>query len=188
MAIRFSSSRTGARPVRVGSALALAVVSAISLAPPASAQMLPMMSRIAGPFAGRMGANRLEMAPMYGSQAGAMPHLLQGTEALMIPGDRSGLSLSGMQMSDNAGAESGSGKQDAPDADVSDKPWEVLIGACAGGAFIGGFSAISAAVPAGAAPVAVPAVASAVAIGCGLGIATATVSLGAVYLWRRTVQ
>jgi hypothetical protein len=152
--------------------------------------MLPLMSRIAGPFAGRMGANpnRLEMAPMYGSQAGALPHVLQGTESLMARGDPS-MSLSGLQMSatgDKPGAEGG--KQDAPDADVSDKPWEVLIGACAGGAFIGGFSAISAAVPAGAAPIALPAVASAVAIGCGLGIATATVSLGAVYIWRSATR
>ncbi len=154
------------------------------MADPASAQMLPMISQIAGPFAGRMGAGSLQMAPMYGSQAGALPHMLQSTQSMMT-GEGAIRSLTGMEM---AGSSEGGKGRDAPDADVSDKPWEVLIGACAGGAFIGGFSAISATVPVGAAPVAVPAVASAMAIGCGLGVATATVSLGSVYLWRRATQ
>ncbi|MBI1774052.1 MAG: hypothetical protein HYR63_01770 [Proteobacteria bacterium] len=143
-----------------------------------------MMSQIAGPFAGRMGPNGLPMAPLYGSQAGALPHMLQGTEALMQPGGAS----SGMQMAASSERSSGGEGSDAPDADVGDKPWEVLIGACAGGAFIGGFSAINATVPVGAVAVAVPAVASAMAVGCGIGIATATVSLSAVYGWRKATR
>ena len=79
-------------------------------------------------------------------------------------------------------------KADAPDADVSEPIWEMLIGACAGGAFIGGFSAATAAVPVGVAVAAGPVVASAMAIGCGLGVATAVVSYGAVFGYQKVVR
>src|SRR5260221_6679093 len=76
------------RPLPCRRSSAAVVIGLLFLASPASAQMLgPIITQMAGPFAGRMGANRLEMAPLYGSQAGALPHLLQGTQTLAVAGN-----------------------------------------------------------------------------------------------------
>ncbi|MSP49530.1 MAG: hypothetical protein EXQ95_09410 [Alphaproteobacteria bacterium] len=156
------------------------------MATPASAQMLGTMSRIAGPFAGRMAANGTEMAPLYGSQAGAMPHLMQGTQALM-PAMNDLVASGGLSMArsseaavpsahgtmktpmtpnDPAGSsgEKSAGPE-APDAgEVGERFSELFIGACAGGAFIGAFSAVNASAPVAGTPVGATVVASAMAV------------------------
>src|SRR5207244_7165557 len=88
------------------------------------------------------------------------------------------------------GGDSGGGgdKADAPDVpDSEEGMWEIVIGACAGGAFLGAYTAATATVPAAATGVGAAAtgtaIASAAAIGCGLGVATAGVSLGAITGW-----
>ena len=77
---------------------------------------------------------------------------------------------------------------DVPDTDVSSPIWEMLIGSCAGGAFIGGFSAATAVVPIGVVVATGPVLASAMAVGCGLGVATAAVSYGAVFGWQKITR
>ena len=175
---------------------------------PASAQMLgPLISQMAGPFAGRIGAFGPENLAPYGSPAGATPHLLQGTQALMSPSANNPAPSAGqpagpqpgrpeMGTSSGAGAKrptGGKGEKkgtDAPDADVGESLFRVLVGACAGGAFIGGFAAVTAAPAAApaaavvAAPAALTTFFSAVGVGCLLGGATAATSLGAVWAYR----
>ena len=174
---------------------------------PAQAQMLgPLMSQMAGPFAGRMGALGPENMAPYGSPMGAVPHIMQGTQALMNPATSNAVGsvgrsdmgasnrpdMAGSNNRDNMKPRARSGEKgggDAPDADVGEGFWRVMVGACAGGAFIGGFAvatAAPAAAPAvaAAAPAAVTGILSALGIGCLLGGATAATSLGAVWAYR----
>ena len=148
------------------------------------------MPSFGGPFAGMAGANGLRMTPLYGSQAGALPHIWQATNALVMPDGGAGVASMQMAASNQGPAPDGTTRErsEAPDVNVSERPLDVFIGACAGGAFIGGFSAFTATVPAGAAPIAAPAMAYAGAIGCGLGVTTAVVSVGVVYIWRRLTR
>ena len=223
---RFRTGRTlrrsagGFRPRRPAASAGLCLLLACLLvmsASPAAAQMLgSMMAQVAGPFAGRTGATGREMMPLYGSQAGAFPHLLQGTEALMPMTQSASSALGGLRMASTsemgATAELGTGasrelsrrqpptaageKPESPDVpdvgEFTNSVWDVLIGSCAGGAFIGAFSAANATAPVAvtgvAIPVAATAVASAMAVGCGLGVATAGVSLSAVLGWRRAFR
>jgi hypothetical protein len=178
----------------------------------AVAQMLgPRMAQLAGPFAGRTNATGREMLPLYGSEAGAFPHLLQGTEVLVPIAQGGSSAPDGLRMASSSDLGTAAGRRGgaAPDRQVaaadekperpeapevgelSDSVWEVLVGSCAGGAFIGAFSAVNAApvaVAGVAAPVAAIAVASAAAVGCGLGVATAGVSLTTVFGWRRAFR
>jgi hypothetical protein len=164
-------------------------VAALAFSPPAAAQSpTAFMQRLAGPFAGRVAQNG-QMAPLYGSQAGARPHLLQGTQALAMVGNDPEAPIRAMRMATSAeppdrSSEGSAKRPEAPDVDVGERPWDVFVGSCAGGAFIGGFSAISATGPAGATPIGLTVVATSTGIGCGIGVATAVVSLGAVYTWR----
>lgn len=179
---------------------------------PALAQLqLPMQMLMASPFAGRMGAmGPRNMAP-YGSQAGAMPHVMQSTNGLMMNTQNSGTATQGsiaetfgmeglvphrrsgqgpMQMAERT---PGEGEIEAPEVDAGEGWTELLIGACAGGAFIGAFAAATAvsAVPvaaAAAAPVAVTAAATAMGVGCGIGVATASVSFGAIFGYRALAE
>jgi hypothetical protein len=94
----------------------------------------------------------------------------------------------GKAMTASGGGGSGA-RADAPDVpDAGESLWEIVIGACAGGAFLGAYSAATATAPAAATGVGVgatgTAVVSAAAIGCGLGVATAAVSLGAIHGWQ----
>jgi hypothetical protein len=154
--------------------------------------------------------------PPYGSQAGAMAHVMQGTQ---IPMMQMGNIVSSPTMAAAAessaqvppgsmamppstpgqdGKDTGTGEKrrdiEAPDSqDIGENFWELLIGACAGGAFIGGFASITAPAPvavaaAVAAPVAATAIVSAMGVGCALGMATASTSLGAIQGWRRLVN
>jgi len=156
------------------------------------------MSRAAGPFAGQIAPNGSQMAPLYGSQAGATPHLLQGTGILSLqagnlniaqasPSDASAMAP-GATGTDMQSQPRSADRIDVPDADVSSRIWEMLIGSCAGGAFIGGFSAATAAVPVGVVVATGPVLASAMAVGCGLGVATAAVSYGAVFGWQKIAR
>ena len=186
---------------------------------PAKAQMMGVtMAQIAGPFAGRMGPGAPGMTAPYGSQAGAFAHLMQGTQMIMPSMPRTIAGLSGMSMASSTqtaaapgpmlgpGMESmgtmaphprirtgdagEAGDVEKPEAgEIGDSFWEIMIGACTGGAFIGAYAIANAPAPVAAAGVAAPAAAtaivSAMAVGCGLGVATAGVSLGAVMGWRR---
>lgn len=166
------------------------------------------MSQMAGPFAGRMGAAGADPMAAYRSPAGMTPHLMQGTQALMGPmmnntmmsANQPGMAPSNQPdmapSSDRDGTKpraGGGGEKkgaDAPDVDVGEGFWRVMVGACAGGAFIGGFAVATAApaaapaAAAAAAPVAVTGFLSALGVGCLLGGATAATSLGAVWLYR----
>ena len=142
------------------------------MAGPAAAQMLD-------PFAGGSAAPGMPGGP-YGSAAGANVHLLQ----TMSGGD---LMITGATV---AAGEAGE-EAEAPELEAGESLWEVFVGACAGGAFLGGYSAASAATPVAATGVAAPSAAafvgSAAAIGCGLGVATAAVTLGSVNGWRSSI-
>ena len=175
---------------------------------PALAQM-----QMINPFAGRMGAMTPGSMAPYGSRAGAMPHMMQSTNGMMM---RMRSSVSGMMDSLNT-ALGGQGEQsmmppgmegsqrhgmvpeeegiegEAPEMDAADEMFELIVGACAGGAFIGAFAAATAIPAAGpaaaaAAPAAVTALAAAIGIGCGLGIVTATISVGAVMGYREVAR
>ena len=143
------------------------------------------------PFAGSL----MPGAPgPYGSAAGAYVHLMQTFQTMLsgAPSLLSGVYAGGMPATPAAAPASSSGggdRADAPDVPSSDESlWEIVVGACAGGAFLGAYSAATATVPAAATGVGAgatgTAVVSAAAIGCGLGVATAAVSLGAVRGWQ----
>ncbi len=184
-------------PLRYTITFALGAVLLLPL--PASAQMLGQaMSQAAGPFAGQIAPNGSQMAPLYGSQAGATPHLLQGTGILSFSGSSTSVAQTspsgantmaqGATGSDMQSQPKSGDRIDVPDADVSSPFWEMLIGSCAGGAFIGGFSAATATVPVGVVVATGPVLASAMAVGCGLGVATAAVSYGAVFGWQKITR
>jgi hypothetical protein len=186
---------------------------------PARAQFHLQML-MGSPFAGRVGAiGRLNMAP-YGSQAGALPHMLQSTNGMMINTQNAGTGMQNsmarirgmdglgsrrppdpepMRMAERnlgGGAGADPGKREAPKLDVKKttahvgEAWvELLIGACAGGAFIGAFAAATAisaapAVAGAAAPAAITAATAAMGVGCGIGVAAAAVSFGAIFGYR----
>lgn len=97
--------------------------------------------------------------------------------------------FAGSLMPGGAGSGGSGGRTDAPDVpDAGEGLWEIVIGACAGGAFLGAYSAANRTAPPAATGVGAggtdTAVVSAAAIGCGLGMATAAVSLGAVRGWQ----
>jgi len=143
---------------------------------PAAAQMLD-------PFAGGSAAPGMPGGP-YGSAAGANVHLLQTMSGadLVVTG------ATASAVAETAPAGEGGESAEAPEVEAGESLWEIFVGACAGGAFLGGYSAVTAATPVAATGVAAPTaaalVASASAIGCGLGVATAAVTLGAVNGWR----
>jgi hypothetical protein len=161
-------------------AIALSIVAAIGTVP-ASAQQR------GNPFAGR----RFGGAGPYGSDAGAMPHLMQVPQIMVPPGmaeRRRGMAGVVVQPSGEP-----PGKPELLEAN-QDNTWEAIFVGCTAGGFLGGFSAATttsvvssgaAAVPVGMAlPVLAGTVASAAAIGCGVGVATAAVSVSAAALWH----
>jgi hypothetical protein len=167
---------------------------------PALSQQQPM-----NPFAGSL----VPGAPgPYGSDVGAYAHLMQsfqtlvtGTPAMLNDVLTGGASASaaavaptasdpgGGDMAGSGAGESRSGeKAEAPDSAAGENMLEIAIGACAGGAFLGAYSAATTAAPAVATGVGAvatgTAIISAAAIGCGLGVATAAVSIAAVSGWQ----
>ena len=193
--------------VREFHTFALALVLLV-LATPALAQM-----QMLNPFAGRMGGMLPGAMAPYGSQAGAMPQVMQSTNGMMMSmgSSMSGFmhrlastfGIEGTQSSMPPGMEGiqrhaapggGEGIEgEIPMMEAGGEFVEVVVGACAGGAFIGVFAATTA-VEAGA-PVVVPAAAAAAplastglaaasGIGCGLGVVTLTVSLAAIFAYR----
>lgn len=180
---------------------------------------MPAVARaqMVNPFAGQMGPMAPgNMAP-YGSVAGAMPHIMQSVNGIMMG---MGNSLSGMARSvagvfgmEGEGSMVPVGAElsqqhgppgdepaleiEAPEADVGENLVELVIGACAGGAVIGAFAVATAtpavgaaAAPAAvvAAPAAVTAFAAAMGVGCGLGVVTAAASVTAVVGYRGITQ
>jgi hypothetical protein len=194
-------------------AVALALV---CLAGPALAQM-----QMVNPFAGRIGAmGPRNMAP-YGSRAGVIPHVMQSTNGMAMsmrnsvagamntlaeavglesPMSRTARTMEHAPIGHVApGGEGGGegGEIEGPEVEVGDELLELVVGACAGGAFIGAFAAATAvpalgaaAAPAAAAaaPLALTALASAMGIGCAIGVVTATVSVGAVLGYREAAR
>jgi hypothetical protein len=92
------------------------------MAGPAAAQMLD-------PFAGGGVAPGAPGGP-YGSAAGANVNLLQT------------MSGSDLAVAGETGEEA-----EAPEVEAGESLWEIFVGACAGGAFVGGYSAASASRP-----------------------------------------
>ena len=193
--------------------LALALVLLV-LAVPALAQM-PM--QMINPFAGRMGGMSPGAMAPYGSRAGAMPHVLNSTNGMTMSmgGSMSGFmdrlasafGMEGIHTAMPTGME-GTGRHVVPggeegiegelaETEVGGAFLELIVGACAGGAFIGVFAAataVEAAAPvvapaaAAAAPLAITGLAAASGIGCGLGVVTVTVSLAAIFAYREIAE
>lgn len=95
-------------------------------------------------------------------------------------------------LASEAGIDSDRGGSGADDAyalpDASAGVWEIVIGACAGGAFLAAYTAGTATSPAAATGVGAAgtgaAIVSAAAVGCSLGAATAMVGFGAIAGWK----
>ena len=193
---------------RIAGLLVLVLVLLVDAAPALAQFQLPMQMLMTNPFAGRMGAMGAGAMAPYGSQAGAMPHVMQSNNGLMMTTQNSRLArtsaprsmgemlgleeLTGrrppMRMAERAAGEEG-GEIEASEIDAGEGWAELLVGACAGGAFIGAFAAATAvsAAPVAAAiaaPAAVTVAATAIGIGCGIGVATASVSFGAIFGYR----
>ncbi|GEM_PF-6960052 len=166
--------------------IATAAVLFLAVATPALAQ------QVGNPFAGRAAGGR---GP-YGSDAGAATHIMQ------LP------QLAQAAVGAAAGQPRGSGVVAVQEGERTEQVhtpesggnfWEIVFASCAGGAFLGGVTALSttevvavgtaAVAPAGLAlPVLAGAAASAAGIGCGLGASTAAISLGAAALWQRAFR
>lgn len=151
------------------------VISALGLA------VLPAPSSAQGfgnPFAGRpAGAG----PGPYGNDAGASIHLMQ-----MGPAAKPGVVAAAAARGPRSATESEPTHQAEPSKAAA--VLEAMFVGCAAGTFLGGFTAWATVVPAAelaaaAAPPAAPGLLAAGAIGCGLGAATAVVSLGASSLW-----
>jgi hypothetical protein len=179
-------------------------------------------SQMINPFAGQMGVmgamGPQNFAP-YGAQSGAMAHIIQTENGLMmssqssIPNLMNGLSrLLGMEargqmfpiehdqmgmveglMGEVPGTATEGIEIERPEVEIGEGIIEVVVGSCAGGAFIGAFSVATAApaaapvagaVAVAAAPLALTAFTTAMGIGCVLGVTTASVSIGAVLGYR----
>ncbi len=175
----------------------LLALAAIVVPKPGAAQIPGMnMQQMAGPAAGAAAVNN----HTYAAGAGTMLHVLQGSASPMLKGSM--MADPNMNVAaaatrgepGNAAAAPPESGTEAPEVpDVGEGFWEVLVGSCAGGAFIGAFSVISAAsaAPAAAAaapPAAVTAVLGAMGIGCALGMATASTSYGAIKTLRYVVN
>ncbi len=160
-----------------------AAVLSLAVATPAWAQ------QAGNPFAGRALGGR---GP-YGSDAGATMHVMQLPHlAHSAVGAAAGRPRGATVVAVREGERTE--PVERPESDGSF--WEILFASCAGGAFLGGVTALAstevvavgtaAVAPAGLAlPVLAGAAASAAGIGCGLGASTAAISLGAASLWQR---
>lgn len=190
------------RDLRYGSAVALLVLAWAMLVPsgPAVAQLLPLVSRLAGPFAGHQhqpDEPLNDQGPFGdGAEARHFPLLLP-LQSTMVDFDGPGRVAATTQGDfDQHGATAGPpAKADADvpnDGEISRNISEVVIGSCAGGAFLGSFSAVTAvgaaaapvAATAAVAPIAVSAIVIAAGSGCAMGITAAIVSLSAIEGWN----
>ena len=136
-------TRLALRRSRGAAWLGSMAVLSIFAAEPAVAQQ-----NIMDPFAGSAAPG----APgPYGSAAGATVHLMQSMQTMlsgmtqmlsaMLPG---GMASPTGGTAQESGSESGDSAE-APEAfDADEDLWEIFVGACAGGAFLGGYSAATA--------------------------------------------
>lgn len=144
----------------------------------------------ANPFAGRPAGG----SGPYGSETGARIHLMQGFPAA---GPRAG--AAGVAATASATDESSAEASHSPESRGASSIFEAMFVGCSAGAFLGGYSAWSAApatvaaaeltltaAPGGA--LAVGAIGVAAGIGCGLGAATGVVSLSAASVWSWVTQ
>jgi hypothetical protein len=93
---------------------------------------------------------------------------MEGTQSAMPPG------MEGVQRHAAPRGKDGI-EGEVPEGEARGEFFEVIIGACAGGAFIDVFAA---------APPAITGFAATSGIGCGLGVVTVTVNLAAIFAYR----
>jgi hypothetical protein len=187
-----------ARPqgLRYAKAIALLVLAFSLLVPaaPASAQILPFLSRLAGPFAGPRNQQNQQ-----NQQNRQHDHADPGHYPQLLPGQGLTGGLGGARQAAAATPET-PGRPPikvSNESGISPDVWNVIVGSCAGGAFLGTFAVVSAASAAAApaaatavaaGPVAAPLAASAIALaagtGCIMGVSTAVISLGAIHGWH----
>ncbi len=166
--------------------VAAATVLMLAIATPVWAQ------QSGNPFQGRAAGGR---GP-YGSDAGATTHIMQLPQLAQAAG-----AAAAGQPRATAGVVVQEGERTEPlhRPETAGTFWEILFASCAGGAFLGGATALSsmevvtvgtaAVAPAGLAlPALAGATASAAGIGCALGASTAAISLGAAALWQRVFR
>jgi hypothetical protein len=179
--------------LRFAKAIALLVLAFSVLVPaaPASAQILPFLSRLAGPFAGPRNQQNQQNQQHDHADPGHYPQLLPGQ------GLTSGLGGTRQAAAATPGATGRPPIKVTNESGISPDVWNVIVGSCAGGAFLGTFAVVSAASAAAgpaaatavaAGPVAAPLAASAIALaagtGCIMGVSTAVISLGAIHGWH----
>jgi hypothetical protein len=193
------------RGLRCGSAVALLVLAGALFVPsrPADAQLLPLISRLAGPFAGHQHQPNEPLNDQgglgHGAEARHFPLLLPLQDSMIdFDGPRRASAAAPGDFDQHGATVRPSAKSDADVPETSKNIWEVVVGSCAGGAFLGSFSAVTAAGAAAApvaaasaaaaatvvAPIAASAIAVAAGSGCVMGIATAVVSLSAIEGWH----
>jgi hypothetical protein len=175
-------------------AVALALIGFVA-PEPAAAQILGQgFSRFAAPFLGHAGPQELNeqgpLGPGHALEPGSahLPYLLP-MQNLLLNIDTTGLDPSSQAASPQPPGDLGghhatnllTQPADAPDAsDLTRNYWEMVIGSCAGGAFLATMSAATATAPVAATGIGAPAAGSvillATASGCMLGVATTSVS------------
>jgi hypothetical protein len=147
-----------ARPqgLRYAKAVALLVLAFSLLVPaaPASAQILPFLSRLAGPFAGPRNQQNQQNRQHDHADPGHYPQLLPGQG---LTGGLGGTRQAAAATPETPGRPP---IKVSNESGISPDVWNVIIGSCAGGAFLGTFAVVSAASAASA-----PAAATAVAAG-----------------------
>jgi hypothetical protein len=140
------------RGLRCGSAVALLVLAGALFVPsrPADAQLLPLISRLAGPFAGHQHQPNEPLNDQgglgHGAEARHFPLLLPLQDSMIdFDGPRRASAAAPGDFDQHGAAVRPSAKSDADVPETSKNIWEVVVGSCAGGAFLGSFSAVTAA-------------------------------------------
>lgn len=152
------------------------LVSALAWSVPAAAQSP------GNPFAGRQAGGN---GP-YGSDAGAMVHMMQRSQFT----GQSGSAAFAEGGGGGPGVVETDGKLRAPRGDGRADIWQAIFVSCVGGAYLGGLtSAMTTTVVSTAGgglglPLLAGAIGTAAGIGCGIGASTAAVSLGAAAFWQ----
>jgi hypothetical protein len=191
------------RDLRYGSAVALLVLAWAVVVPSGSAvaQLLPLVSCLVGPFACHQHQPNEppnDQGPFGNSAEARYFPLLLPLQSMMVdfdgPRQVAAPTQGDFEQHDATARPPAKADADVPnDGEISKNISELVIGSCAGGAFLSSFSAVTvvgaAAAPAAAAataaaPIAVSAIVIAAGSGCAMGIITAIVSLSAIEGWH----